>query len=163
MSCQQQQTFSSAGGKAASLWIAEVCFWTPSIPQLLIQYGGKIALFSAEVNDEFGTVYILYFPLFALRKGALVEFVLTLQMFNEQAATAAGFTALMKWWHKTQQWLGMCSTHSTVQVVVVRANTMQFIFSFAFQFCMKFQTLRSFIQHAHYYINVCLLRMLKHS
>lgn len=41
-------------------------------------------------------VYTLYFPVFALRKGALVEFVLTLQMFNEQATTAAGCMALIK-------------------------------------------------------------------
>lgn len=46
-------------------------------------------------------VYTLYFPVFALRKGALVEFVLTLQMFNERAATAAGCPVLMTWWHKT--------------------------------------------------------------
>lgn len=48
------------------------------------------------MNDERSGVYTLYFPVFALRKGALVEFVLTLQMFNEQATTAAGCTALIK-------------------------------------------------------------------
>lgn len=48
------------------------------------------------MNDERSGTYRLYFPVFALRKGALVEFVLTLQMFNEQATTAAGCAALVK-------------------------------------------------------------------
>lgn len=48
------------------------------------------------MNDERSGVYTLYFPVFALRKGALVEFVLTLQMFNEQATTTAGCTVLIR-------------------------------------------------------------------
>lgn len=92
----------------------------PSISQLLIQLGGKIALFSAEVNDECGTFTHCIFQCLPWGKKPWWNFLLTLQMFNERAATAAGCPVLMTWWHKTHvcslalQQLGMFSTKSRV-------------------------------------------------
>lgn len=119
MSRQQQQTSSSAGGERGSVMNCRGLLLDAPPPRYWYSRVGRWLYFLHRwMRSAAPFTYCISQCLPWGGKGASVEFVLTLQMFNEQAATAAGCTALMKWWHKThaseRQRLGSCGTQNTV-------------------------------------------------
>lgn len=94
---QQLQSSSSAGGDTDSVMNCWGLLLEP--PAQIIDTVGRWLYFLQGWKMSVARLHTL-FPCVYPVGGSLTEFVLTLQMFNERTATAAGRSVLMTW-HKT--------------------------------------------------------------